>query len=110
MQPFPQQPIPPVGFPPPYQPAQPAPPAQPAVLPVAGKPPAARALRTLWQALAAAVVAIPGGILAANAMAEQAGVEWRVPPIVWAAGAGGAGVVFVISAAVNAWDSVKGKG
>lgn len=86
------------------------PPSAPVHTVVVGRPPLARILRSLAQTLAAVVLAIPGAILAANQVAEQAGSDWRVPSGAWAVAAGGAGIAFLLTVAQNTWDQVKGKG
>lgn len=75
-----------------------------------GLSPAVRVLRTIGQTLVAVVAVIPAAIIAANTMAEQAGIEWRVPPSAWVAASVGAGAVVIVSAVQNVFDAKRGNG
>jgi hypothetical protein len=74
-----------------------------------GLAPAVRVLRTLLQSLAVIALALPAGIIAANTMAEQADLAWRVPPSAWIAASIGAGLVPIVSALQNMLDAKKDK-
>lgn len=75
-----------------------------------GLSPLVRVLRTLMQVLVVVAGVLPAAIIATNTMAEQAGIEWRVPPSAWVAASVGAGLVVIVAAVQNAIDSKRGNG